>query len=102
MSMKLNVESKQTSRLQVVIHSDDFPTQDEIEEIKQLVIKKYKLDLKKFDIITVDMGNRKKLTLSLETRKTEKNEPSVIALETYLQLLGNIRIYQKVIEYSRV
>jgi hypothetical protein len=94
--------SRKYSELRVVIDIEDFPNEEKIEETKKVVIEKFSLDLEKFRTGVFDVGyGRRRLDLYLRTRKTVEDEPIVAALEVFLQLLGNIRIYSKTISYGR-
>ena len=93
-----SVRTKKRSELQLVIHNDDVPSKSRVKELKAAVANKFNLedDKIKVSILTAG-GGRKKMTVEI---KTTGDELIVAALETFMQLLGNIRIYNKVINYK--
>jgi len=102
MIKKENLKTRKSSELQVFIHIEDTPSDNKLEESKKYIIEKYDLNLKKFEIKKIQTETEiMKLTVSLETRKTTKDEPIVAALEAFLQILGNIRISKKILKYRR-
>lgn len=80
------------AELQLVVKNEDVLDEGRIAEIKAAIKEEFEVEVD-YKVILVGNG-RSRLIIKAET-------DSVFVLEVFMQLLGNIRVFQKILNYRR-
>jgi len=91
----------ESSRLQIVIDENNLPSLEKQEEIINEICDRYDIDRTKNEFIA-EIKNpctTDKVTYEIKINATEDGLPVVAALEVFVMMMGNIMIYEKVLEY---
>lgn len=95
------IPSKETSTIELVIDAGDCPSDDKIQEIIKQIVEKYEL---KHTTITADVRGGKgwdRTRLVMKAVAVPGGEPTMAALEMFSWMIGNVRIYERVVKYSQ-
>lgn len=93
---------KESASLELVISNFDCPSDERIDEIICEIAELYKLKNTKFEVNYVPIHLDGRVRLNIKAVTVPGGEPVVAVVEVFSQLIGNIRIYERTLKYSRI
>ena len=88
------------AEIQVVIDEENAPSEDQLKIIEKELqeIFDYKFEKNEFKSCNLSIGSGK---MSVQASiVSEREVPVVAVVETFMQLLGNVRVYRKILNYK--
>lgn len=93
--------SKETSSLELVIDHSSCPNESKIDEIINEIVKAFALKNTKIECEVRGAKGMRRTRLVIKAVAKPGGEPIIAALEMFGWMIGNVRIYERVVKYSR-